>query len=97
MCYDGAFKEPKQVSFADSDTTEPSPVTYYVSSSEDEVTRHESSDIAEEVHKSLLVEELKKDCFQLAINRTKLGNNERIGNRRVLKSGLGLLLLMTPC
>ena len=40
---------------------------------------------------------LKKDCFQLAINRTKLGNNVRIGNRRRLKIVLGLLLLMIPC
>ena len=57
MCYDGAFKEPKQVSFADSEATEPVPVTCYVCSQESEVTQHESSDIAEEVHKSLLVEE----------------------------------------
>ena len=45
--------------------TEPSPVTYYVSSQESEVTQHESSDIAEEVHKSLLVEErLFSACYQ---------------------------------
>ena len=66
MCYDGAFKEPKQVSFADSEATEPAPVSYYgVSSQESEVTRDESTDIAEEVHKSLLVEErLFSACYQ---------------------------------
>ena len=57
MCYDGAFKEPKRVSFADSEATDPSPVTYYVSSPSGEVMQHKSSDIAEEVNKSLLVEE----------------------------------------
>ena len=58
-------KEPKQVSFADSEATETSPMTYYVSSSQGEVTQHESSDIAEEVHKSLLVEEkLLSACYQ---------------------------------
>ena len=30
VCYDGAFKEPKQVSFADSEATEPAPVSYYM-------------------------------------------------------------------
>ena len=61
VCYDGAFKEPSKVAEA----TEPSPVTYYVSSQESEVTQHESSDIAEEVHKSLLVEErLFSACYQ---------------------------------
>ena len=65
VCYDGAFKEPKQVSFADSEATEPSPVTYYVSSPHGEETQHESSDIVEEVHKSLLVEErLFSACYQ---------------------------------
>ena len=65
MCYDCAFKEPKQVSFADSEATEPVPVTYYVCSQESEVTQQESSDIAEEVHKSLLVEErLFSACYQ---------------------------------
>ena len=65
VCYDGAFKEPKQVSFADSEATEPAPVTYYVSSQDSEETRDESSDIAEEVHKSLLVEErLFSACYQ---------------------------------
>ena len=65
VCHDGAFKEPKQVSFADSEATEPVPVTYYVCSQESEVTQHESSDIAEEVHKSLLVEErLFSACYQ---------------------------------
>ena len=66
VCYEGAFKEPKQVSFADSETTEPAPVSYYsVSSHEIEETRDESSDIAEEVHKSLLVEErLFSACYQ---------------------------------
>ena len=65
VCYDGAYKEPKQVSFADSEATEPAPVTYYVSSQDSEETRDESSDIAEEVHKSLLVEErLFSACFQ---------------------------------
>ena len=55
----------KQVSFADSEATEPSPVTYYVSSPQGEVTQHESSDIAEEVHKSLLVEErFFSACYQ---------------------------------
>ena len=58
MCYDGAFKEPKQVCFADLEATEPAPVSYYgVSSQESEETRDESSDTAAEVHKSLLVEE----------------------------------------
>ena len=56
VCYDSACKEAKQVSFADSDATEPAPVSYYgVGPQESEVTQHESSDIAEEVHKSLLV------------------------------------------
>ena len=65
VCYDGAFKEPKQVSFADSEAMEPSPGTYYVSSQESEATQHEFSDIAEEVHKSLLVEErLFSACYQ---------------------------------
>ena len=65
VCYDGAFKEPKQVSFADSEATEPAPVTYYVSSQDSEETRDESSDIAEEVHKSLLIEErLFSACYQ---------------------------------
>ena len=65
VCHDGAFKEPKQVGFADSEATEPAPVTYYVSSQESEETRDESSDIAEEVHKSLLVEErLFSACYQ---------------------------------
>ena len=57
VCYDDAFKEPKQVSFADPEATELVPVTYYVCSQESEVTQYESSDIAEEIHKSLLVEE----------------------------------------
>ena len=61
VCYDGAFKEPSKVAEA----TEPSPVTFYVSSQQGEVTQHESSDIAEEVHKSLLVEErLFSACYQ---------------------------------
>ena len=56
VCYEGAFKEPKQVSFADSEATEPAPVSYYgVCSQEGEETRDESPNIAEEVHKSLLV------------------------------------------
>ena len=66
MIYDGAFEEPKQVSFADSEATEPAPVSYYgVSSPESEETRDESSDTAEEVHKSLLVgERLFSACYQ---------------------------------
>ena len=50
----------------DSETTEPAPVSYYgVSSHEIEETRDESSDIAEEVHKSLLVEEkMFSACYQ---------------------------------
>ena len=66
MCCDGAFKEPKQVGFADSEATEPAPVSYYgVGPQESEVTCDESSDIAEEVHKSLLVEErLFSACYQ---------------------------------
>ena len=65
VCYDGAFKEPKQVSFADSEATEPVPVTYYVCSQESGVTQHESSYIAEEVHRSSLVEErLFSACYQ---------------------------------
>ena len=95
MCYDGAFREPKQVSFADPEATEPAPVSYYgVSSQESEETRDESSHTAEEVHKSLW---LKKDCFQLAINKTKHGNREKSSRRRRLKIVHGLLLLMTPC
>ena len=40
-------------------------MTYYVSSPQGEVTQHASSDIAEEVHKSLLVEErLFSACYQ---------------------------------
>ena len=59
------LRSQKQVSFADSEATEPAPVTYYVSSQESEETRDESSDIAEEVHKSLLVEErLFSACYQ---------------------------------
>ena len=92
MCYDGAFKEPKQVSFADSEATEPAPVSYYgVSSQESEVTRDESTDIAEEVHKSLLVEER---LFSACINKPKHGNRGKSSRRRRLKSVLGLLLLM---
>ena len=66
MCYDGAFKEPKQASFADSEATEPAPVSYYgLGSGECEETRDESSGTAEEVHKSLLVEErLFSACYQ---------------------------------
>ena len=65
VCYGGAFQEPKQVSFADSEATEPVPVTCYVCLQESEVTQYESSDIAEEVHKSLLVEErLFSACYQ---------------------------------
>ena len=65
MCYDGAFKEPKQVSFAESEATELVPVTYYVCSQESEVTQHESTDFAEEVQKSFLVEErLFSVCYQ---------------------------------
>ena len=95
VCSDGAFKEPKQVGFADSEATEPAPVSYYgVSSQESEETRDDSSDTAEEVHKSLW---LKKDCFQLAINQTKHGNRGRSLRRRRLKIVHGLLLLMTPC
>ena len=61
VCYDGAFKEPSKVAEA----TEPTPVTYYVSSPQGEVTQHESSDIAEEVHKSHLVEErLFSACYK---------------------------------
>ena len=66
VCYEGAFKEPKQVHFSDS-KAEPTPVTYYVESSpKGEVSlRCESSDTAEEVHKSLLVEErLFSACYQ---------------------------------
>ena len=95
VCYDGAFEEPKQVSFADSEATEPAPVSYYgVGSQESEVTRDESSDIAEEVHKSLLLE---KKCFQLAIDRTRHGNREKSSRRRRLKIVHGLLLLMRTC
>ena len=94
MCYEGACKEPKQISFADSEATEPAPVSYYgVSSQESEETPDESSNIAEEVHKSLLVEE---DYFQLVVNKTKLGNRERSLKKRRLKIGHGLLLLMKP-
>ena len=54
VCHEGAFKEPKQVSFADPEATAPAHMTYYgVCSQEGEETR----DIAEEVHKSLLAEE----------------------------------------
>ena len=65
VCYDGAFTEPKHVRFADSEATEPVPVTYYVCSQESEATQHESSDMAEEVHKSRLVEErLFSACYE---------------------------------
>ena len=65
LLYDGAFEEPKQVCFADSEATEPAPVSYYgVGSQESEVTRDESSDIAEEVHKPLLVEKMFSACYQ---------------------------------
>ena len=67
VCYEGCFKEPKQVQFADSQSEEPPLVSYYVDCSpEGEVPRQdESSDIAEEVHKSLLVEErLFTACYQ---------------------------------
>ena len=95
VCYDGAFKEPKQVSFADSEAAEPAPVSYSgVGSQESEVTRDESSDIAEEVHKFFW---LKKDCFQLAINRTRHGNREKSSRRRRLKIVHGLLWLMRTC
>ena len=94
VCYDGAFKEPKQVSFADSEATEPSPVTYYVSSPHGEETQHESSDIAEEVHKSLLVEErLFSACYlqpQTWKQRTEF-------KQKKLKIVRGLLLLMKTC
>ena len=94
VCYDDAFKEPKQVSFADSEATGPSPVTYYVSSPQGEVTQHETSDIAEEVQKSLLVEErLFSACYQ----QPQTWNRELSSNRRRLKIVLGLLLLMKPC
>jgi len=76
VCYEGAFKEPKQVSFADSETTEPAPVSYYgVSSHEIEETRHESSDIAEEVHKSLLVE---KVVFSLLSTNPNVETEKRV-------------------
>ena len=66
VCYEGAFKEPKQVSFADAEATEPAPVSCYgVGSLQSEETRDESSDIAEEVHKSLLYEEIWfSACYQ---------------------------------
>eukprot|EP00435_Cladocopium_sp_Y103_P064779 s194_g26.t1 len=66
VCYEGAFKEPKQTHFSDSEATEPAPVTFYVEGSpEGEAARDESSDTAEEVHKSLLVEErLFSACYQ---------------------------------
>ena len=57
VCYEGAFEEPKQLSFADSEATEPAPTSYYgVCSQEGEETCDESSGIAEEVHKPLLFE-----------------------------------------
>ena len=60
------MKEPKQVSFADSEAAKPAPVSYYgVSSQEGGETRDESYDTAEEIHKSLLVEErLFSACYQ---------------------------------
>ena len=66
VCYEGAFKEPKQVSFADSGATELAPMSCYgVCSREGEETRDESSDAAEEVHEFLLVEErLFSACYQ---------------------------------
>ena len=91
VCYDGAFKEPKQVSFADSEATEPAPVTYYVSSQDSEETRDES------LRKFISLFWLKKDCFQLAINKPKHGNRGKSSRRRRLKIVLGLLLLMKPC
>eukprot|EP00435_Cladocopium_sp_Y103_P059650 s194_g21.t1 len=66
VCYEGAFKEPKQTHFSDSEATEPSPVTFYgVGSPAGEAAQDESSDAAEEVHKSPLVEErLFSACYQ---------------------------------
>ena len=40
---------------------------------------------------------LKKDCFPLAINRTRHGNREKSSRRRRLKIVHGLLLLMRTC
>ena len=95
MCYDGAFKEPKQVSFADSEATEPAPVSYYgVSSQESEETRDESSDT---LRKFISLFWLKKDCFQLAFNKTKHGNREKSSRRRRFKIVHGLLSLMHTC
>eukprot|EP00435_Cladocopium_sp_Y103_P051075 s568_g15.t1 len=66
VCYEGAFKEPKQTHFSDSEATEPAPVTFYgVGSPQGEAARDESSDTAEEVHKYHLVEErLFSACYQ---------------------------------
>jgi len=76
VCCEGAFKEPKQVGFADSEATEPAPVSYCgVCSQEGEETRDESSDTAGEVHTSLW---LKKDCFQLVINNPNLETEEGV-------------------
>ena len=79
VCYDRAFKEPKQVSFADSEATEPAPVSPTL------------------LRKFISLFWLKKDCFQLAINKTKHGNKEKNLRRRRVKIVHGLLLLMTPC
>jgi hypothetical protein len=58
VCYDGACKELKQVRFVDLEGTDPAPVPYYgVGPQKCEETCDESSDVAEEVHKPLLVEE----------------------------------------
>ena len=65
------FKEPKQVSFADSEATEPAPVSYYgVSSQASEETRDESSPTL--LRKFINLFWLKKDCFQLAIKKPKM-------------------------
>ena len=95
MCYDGAFKEPKQVHFSDSEATEPAQVSYYgAGSPSGEVARDESSDIAEEVHKSLLVEgRLFSACYQ----QPQPGNRGRTTRRRKLKIVHGHQLLMLTC
>ena len=67
VCFEGCFKEPKKAHFAESQEQELSLKSYYVQCSpQGEGTRQsESSDIAEEVHKSFVVEKrLFSACYQ---------------------------------
>jgi len=89
-CFAGAFKEPKQVSSADSEATEPAPVSYYgVGSRESEETRDGSSDIAEEVRKPLWVE--RKIACSLLSAKPNMETEERVQGEK------GRRLCMDSC